>query len=179
MEHAQPEEQHGFRTNRRIGKDLLSAQMVIDKKLLANRPLWIPSSNLPKAFDRVDWDALWCGLHLYAVSAHVVWLLQIVYSNQMGQISGHTDGSREFCIKAGARTSNKDGSPFPESNPLCETKGCLQKLGVVQKRMLWSKTTSTMLMWYSENCFEVWSAHLLPQTGQDLGIKSCMIRMHG
>ena len=24
-----------------------------------------------------------------------------------------------------------------------------------------------------------WSAHLLPQTGHDLGMKSCMIGMHG
>ena len=44
--------------------------------------------------------------------------------------------SREFCIKAGIRRSNKDGPPFPKSDPLCETRGCLQKLGVVQKRML-------------------------------------------
>ena len=40
-------------------------------------------------------------------------------------------------------------------------------------------STPWMLMWYSENCFEVWSAHLLPQTGHDLGMKSCMIGMHG
>ena len=41
LEHAQPEEQHGFRTNRRIEEHLLSANMVIDKTLLANRLLWI------------------------------------------------------------------------------------------------------------------------------------------
>ena len=110
--------------------------MVIDKTLLANRPLWIPSSNFPKAFDRVDWDALWRGLRLHWVSAHLVWLLQVVYSNQTGQMSGHTDVSREFCIRAGVRRSNKNGPPSPKSNPLCETKGCLQKLGVVQIRML-------------------------------------------
>ena len=38
--------------------------------------------------------------------------------------------------------------------------------------------TSTMLMWYSENYFEAWSAQLLPQTGHDLGMKSCMTGMH-
>ena len=38
---------------------------------------------------------------------------------------------------------------------------------------------TSMLMWYSENCFEAWSAHLLPQTGHDLGMKSCMTGMHG
>ena len=103
LEHAQPEEQHGFRTNRRIEEHLLSANMVIDTTLLANRPVWILSLNLSKAFDRVDWDALWRGLRLHRVSAHLVWLLQVVYSNQTGQITGHSDVSREFCIKAGVR----------------------------------------------------------------------------
>ena len=77
--------------------------MVIDKTLLANRPLWILSSDLSKTFDRVDWDVLWRGLRLHGVSAHLVWLLQVVYSNHTGQISGHSDVSREFCIKAGVR----------------------------------------------------------------------------
>ena len=39
--------------------------------------------------------------------------------------------------------------------------------------------TSTILLWHSENCFETWSAHLLPQTDHDLGMKSCMTGMHG
>ena len=77
--------------------------MVIDKTLLANRLLWILSLDLSTAFDRVDWDALWRGLRLHGVSAHLVWLLQVVYSNQTGQITGHSDVSREFCIKAGVR----------------------------------------------------------------------------
>ena len=103
LEHAQPEEQHGFRTKRRIEEHLLSANMVIDKTLLANKPLWILSLDLSKAFDRVDWDALWSGLRLHGVSVHLIWLLQLMYSNQTGQISGHSDVSREFCIRAGVR----------------------------------------------------------------------------
>ena len=55
----------------------------------------------------------------------------------------------------------------------------LQWLVLQQGTGRFSKMTSTMLMWYSENCFEAWSAHLLPQTGHDLGMKSCMIGMHG
>ena len=51
----------------------------------------------------MDWDALWRGLRLHGVSAHLVWLLQVVYSNQTGQITGHSDVNREFCIKAGVR----------------------------------------------------------------------------
>ena len=82
---------------------LVNAKMVIDKTLLANRPLWIPRLNLSKAFDRVDWDALWRGLRLHGASAHVVWLLQVVYPNQTGQITEHSEVSREFCINAGVR----------------------------------------------------------------------------
>ena len=41
LEHCQPEEQHGFRSNRRIEEHLLTANMVIDKTLLGNTPLWI------------------------------------------------------------------------------------------------------------------------------------------
>ena len=103
LEHGHPEEQHGFKTNRKIEEHLLNANMVIDKTLLANRPLWILTLNISKAFDRVDWDALWRGLRLHGVSAHLVWLLQVVYLNQTGQITGHSDVSREFCIKAGGR----------------------------------------------------------------------------
>ena len=55
----------------------------------------------------------------------------------------------------------------------------LQWLVLLQGTGQFSKMISTMLMWYSENCFEAWSAHLLPQTGHDLGMKSCMIGMHG
>ena len=67
LEHCQPEEQHGFRSNRRIEEHLLTANMVIDKTLLGNTPLWIVSLDLSKAFDRVDlevivggFEAPWC-----------------------------------------------------------------------------------------------------------------------
>ena len=65
LEHAQPEEQHGFRTyvrggkNRGIEEHLLIANMVIDKTLLANRPLWILSFDLSK----------WIGM-LYGAVCH-------------------------------------------------------------------------------------------------------------
>ena len=103
LEHGQPEEQHGFRTNRRIEAHLLRANIAIDKTLLANKPSWILTLNLSQAFDRVDWDVLWRGLRLHGVSGHPICLLQVVYSNQTGQIDGRSDMSREFCSKAGVR----------------------------------------------------------------------------
>ena len=48
LEQRQPEEQHGFRSGRRIEEHLLTANIVIDKTLLANVPLWIASLDLSK-----------------------------------------------------------------------------------------------------------------------------------
>ena len=46
--------------------------MAIDKAVLANKPLWLLSLDLFKAFDRVDWDALWSGLRLHGVSGPLI-----------------------------------------------------------------------------------------------------------
>ena len=103
LEQWQPEEQHGFRRNRRIEEHLLTANMVIDKTLLANTPLWIVSLDLSKAFDRVDWKSLWEALRLHGVSPHLIWLLQMTYANQKGQVVSNNDKSHEFDICAGVR----------------------------------------------------------------------------
>ena len=102
-EQHQPEEQHGFRSGRRIEEHLLTANIVIDKTLLANVPLWIVSLDLSKALDRVSWDSLWGGLLRHGVSRHLVWALRLIYWEQKGQIITKQDTSREFDIKAGVR----------------------------------------------------------------------------
>jgi len=103
LEQWQPEEQHGFRKNRRMEEHLLTANMVIDKTLLANTPLWIVSLDLSKTFDRVDWKSLWEALRLHGVSPHLIWLLQITYANQKGQVVSNNDKSHQFDICAGVR----------------------------------------------------------------------------
>ena len=104
LEQHQPEEQHGFRSGRRIEEHLLTANIVIDKTLLANIPLWILSLDLSKAFDRVNWDSLWKGLLRHGVSKHLVWALRLIYWEQKGQVViNKQDASREFDIKAGVR----------------------------------------------------------------------------
>ena len=103
LEQHQPEEQHGFKSGRRIEEHLLTANTVIDKTLLANVPLWIVSLDLSKAFDRVSWDSLWEGLLRHGVSQHLVWALRLIYWEQKGQIITKQHTSREFDIKAGVR----------------------------------------------------------------------------
>ena len=62
LESTQPEEQHGFRSGRRVEEHLVTTQLVFDKLLRANVPIWIISLDLSKAFDRVHWPALWRAL---------------------------------------------------------------------------------------------------------------------
>ena len=52
LESTQPEEQYGFRTGRRVEEHLVTRQLLLDKLLRANIPIWIFSLDL-SAFDRV------------------------------------------------------------------------------------------------------------------------------
>ena len=78
LENSQPEEQHGFRKQRRIEEHLLTANLCLQKTLAANIPLWIISLDLSKAFDKVNWEALWAALMQHGVSQHLVWILQCI-----------------------------------------------------------------------------------------------------
>ena len=100
---AQPEEQHGFRKNRRIEEHLVTANYVFDKTMLLGTPLWLISLDLSKAFDRVDWQALWKALETHGVSEHLISILQLLYDNQRGQVITDTADSREFDIRRGVR----------------------------------------------------------------------------
>ena len=72
LDSAQPEEQHGFRKNRRIEEHLMTANYVFEKTLLTGTPIWLISLDLSKAFDRVDWQALWTALATHGVSQHLI-----------------------------------------------------------------------------------------------------------
>ena len=103
LDASQPEEQHGFRTGRRIEEHLVTANIVLDKMQAANLPVWIVSIDFSKAFDRIDWAALWPALRGQGVSVHLIWLLQIVYHNQEGVVRGDSSTSRWFNIFGGVR----------------------------------------------------------------------------
>ena len=103
LEHAQLEEQHGFKPKRMFGEYVLSASMVIGRTLLANRPMWILRLDFSKA--------LWTGMFYGGVCDYMgCQLLLFVVANGVikpdgptGQISGHTDLNRQCCIKVGVR----------------------------------------------------------------------------
>ena len=103
LEAAQPEEQHGFRSRRRIEEHLVTANLVIDKSWSVNMLISIISLDLSKAFDRVHWPSLWRALSQQGISDHMIWTLQNLYKNQTGQIAGTNESSRLFDIKRGVR----------------------------------------------------------------------------
>ena len=76
---------------------------VFDKTLLTGTPIWLISLDLSKAFDRVDWQALWTALATHGVSQHLIWILQVLYDKQRGQVLTYTAESREFDIHSGVR----------------------------------------------------------------------------
>ena len=101
LDSCQPEEQHGFRAGRRLEEHLLTANLFLDKTLAANIPVWVLSLDLSKAFDRVDWGALWLALSEHGVSSHMLWILQKLYFGQHGEVTGQGGNSRTFQINAG------------------------------------------------------------------------------
>ena len=82
---------------------LLTANLVVDKSRASNVPLWILSLDLSKAFDRIDWGALWQALRAQGVSAQIIWILQCMYFGQHGVVMSSVDCSKEFHIRAGVR----------------------------------------------------------------------------
>ena len=58
LEENQPQEQHAFRSGKRLEKHLVTANLIGDKFFAANRPLWIVSLDLFKIFDIIHQDAL-------------------------------------------------------------------------------------------------------------------------
>ena len=102
LEQWQPEEQHGLRRNRRIEEHFLTANMVIDKKLLANTPLWIVSLGI-RGFWWRGLEVIVGSLRLHGASPLLIWLLQMTYAIQKSQVVTDNEKGHEFDICAGLR----------------------------------------------------------------------------
>ena len=103
LDAGQPEEQHGFRADRRIEELLLTTNLVLDKTLSLDVPMWIVNLDLSKAFDKVKWENLWEALSEHGVSDHMLWVLQCMYYGQTGRIGDNSTDGDWFCIRGGVR----------------------------------------------------------------------------
>ena len=103
LDAGQPEGHHGFRAARRIEEHLLTTNLVLDKTLALDVPLWIVSLDLSKAFDKAKWEHVWEALSEHGVSDHMLWVLQSIYYGQMGRIEHHNTDGDPFCIREGVQ----------------------------------------------------------------------------
>ena len=78
LDAGQPEEQHGFRAGKRIEEHLHTTNLVLDKTLALDVPVWIVSLDLSKAFDKDKWENLWETLSEHGVSDHMLKVLQLL-----------------------------------------------------------------------------------------------------
>ena len=80
-----------------VWRNICSTQICSLTKLwAANIPVWLLSLDLSKAFDRVDWGALWLALSEHGVSSHMLWILQKLNFGQHGEVTGQGGNSRSF-----------------------------------------------------------------------------------
>ena len=69
-------------------RNIITANVVIDKLLGINKQIWIVSLDLSKAFDRINWDALWLSLRDRDILQHLVWAVQCLFSSHEWQVVG-------------------------------------------------------------------------------------------
>ena len=86
-----------------MDEHLLSATLFLDKAWDKGIPVWIVSLELSKVFDRANWNALWFALRDHGVSGHHLLILQLKYSNQLGEVQGEHSNGDPFPIHGGVR----------------------------------------------------------------------------
>ena len=97
LDAGQPEEQHGFRAGRHIEEHLLTTNLVLDKILSLDVPVWIVSLDLSKA------ELLWKTRSKHGVSDHMLWVLQCTYYGHTGRVEDNRLDGDLFCITRGVR----------------------------------------------------------------------------
>merc|ERR1711884_644316 len=90
LEAAQSEDQHGFRSGRRLQEHVVTANLFVQKLASVGKPVLIISLDLSKAFDKLQWDPLWRALHEHGVSEHMIWILQCLCEGQEGIVLGES-----------------------------------------------------------------------------------------
>ena len=83
----------GFRSQRGTEDALIVLESIIGKSIEFNVPLWFVSLDLRKAFDRIEWPALFAALDEQGLPSGYRSLLARLYCDQSGSLgSGACSG---------------------------------------------------------------------------------------
>ena len=104
IEAGQPEEQHGFRPNRRMEEHLVTANLVVDKFFGIDMPVCGSSAWTCQKLS-TEWIGTNCGPHSWTMAFlnTLWWIIQCLYFSQRGCVRGELDISDEFPINGGVR----------------------------------------------------------------------------
>ena len=97
------EEQGGFRRGRGCVDQIFTVKMLSEKYLVKGRKLYAAFMDLEKAYDRVDWNALWDVLKIYGVGGQLLQGIKAFYQGASACVKIEGELSDNFCIKTGVR----------------------------------------------------------------------------
>ena len=102
-EHKICEEQAGFRKGRGCVDQIFILRLVVEKFLAKNKKLYVAFMDLEKAYDKVEWEALWEVLKIYGVGGKLLKAVQAFYRNSRACVRVNGKVSEEFDIHVGVR----------------------------------------------------------------------------
>ncbi|XP_072039366.1 uncharacterized protein [Amphiura filiformis] len=97
------EEQAGFRKGRGTRDQIFNLQLILQKKLETNTPVYIAFIDYKKAFDSVSHQMMLQSLLDMGFPRHIVALIQSLYSTQRAAVRVDGEITEWFKIKRGVR----------------------------------------------------------------------------
>jgi len=97
------EEQGGFRKGRGCVDQIFSVRMTAEKYLTKGRKLYVAFMDLEKAYDRVDWNAMWDVLKIYGVGGPLLNGIKAFYKEASACVRVDGEMSESFNIRVGVR----------------------------------------------------------------------------
>ena len=93
------EEQGGFRTGKGCVDQIFNMRMIIEKMLAKDKNVYAAFMDLEKAFDRVDWEAMWDVLNVYGVGGRLLSGVKAFYRDASASVKIKGEMSECFKIK--------------------------------------------------------------------------------
>ena len=82
---------------------IFSVKMTVEKYLAKDRKLYAAFMDLEKAYDRVDWNALWDVLKIYGVGGQLLDGIKAFYKEASACVRVNGEMSESFGIRVGVR----------------------------------------------------------------------------